>query len=125
MATVADGWFASAYNATPDQYAEARARLDDHLRAAGREPRTFKDAVATTWLYVTESRREAEHVLNDVLAPTLNRDPALLTHLPIGSAQHCSEALARYADAGAHEVLVWPVRDSLHQLERCIAATSG
>ena len=33
MAAVADGWFASAYNATPVQYAEARARLDDHLRA--------------------------------------------------------------------------------------------
>ena len=125
MATVADGWFASAYNATPDQYAEARGRLDAHLRHAGRDPDVFPDAVATAWLYVTESRQEAEHVLVDVLAPTLNRDPAKLRHLPIGSAQYCSEALAAYAAAGAGEVLVWPVRDSLQQLELCASATTS
>ena len=75
MAAVADGWFASAYNATPDQYREARVRLDEHLRAAGREPDDFPDAIATMWLFVTDSRREAEHVLTAVLAPALNRDP--------------------------------------------------
>ena len=75
MAAVADGWFASAYNATPAQYAEARARLDDHLRRAGRAPESFPDAVATTWLHVTESRQEAEHVLVDVLAPDSRPGP--------------------------------------------------
>ena len=85
MAAVADGWFASAYNATPQQYQEARARLDGHVRSAGREPDDFPDAIATMWLFVTDSRGEAEHVLNEVLAPTLGRDPAQLAHLPIGS----------------------------------------
>ena len=125
MAAMADGWFASAYNATPDQYAEARGRLDAHLQNAGRAPDSLPDAVATAWLYVTESQQEAEHVLVDVLAPTLNRDPGKLSHLPIGSAQHCSEALAAYAEAGAGEVLVWPVRDSLEQLERCASAAAA
>lgn len=119
MAAVADGWFASAYNATPEQYAEVRVRLDGHLRAAGREPGAFPDSVATTWLYVTESRIEAERILHDVLAPVLGRDPAQLAHLPVGGAQHCAEALAAYAVAGADEVLLWPVRDSLHQVELC------
>jgi alkanesulfonate monooxygenase SsuD/methylene tetrahydromethanopterin reductase-like flavin-dependent oxidoreductase (luciferase family) len=122
MAAVADGWFASAYNATPAQYAEARTRLDDHLLRAGRATEPFPDAVATTWLHVTESREEAEHVLVDVLAPTLGRDPETLRHLPIGSAGHCAEALAAYAAAGADEVLVWPVRDPIKQLERCAVA---
>ncbi len=89
------------------------------MRAAGREPSSFPDSVATAWLYVTESRTEARQILEEVLAPTLGRDPARLAHLPIGGAQHCAEALAAYAAAGAHEVLVWPVRDSLRQVERC------
>lgn len=122
MAAVADGWFASAYNASPAQYADARSRLDGHLRAAGRDPATFPDAIATMWLYVTENRKDAENVLAEVLAPALNRDPALLADLPVGSAEHCSEVLARYAAAGAREVLIWPVRGGVHQLERCMTA---
>ena len=125
MAAVADGWFASAYNATPDQYRAARVRLDDHLRAAGREPEDFPDAIATMWLYVTDSRREAEQVLTEVLAPALNRDPGQLPDLPIGSAQRCAEVLAGYAAAGAREALVWPIRDALHQLERAMAAAAS
>ncbi len=125
MASVADGWLASAYHVTPDQYAEARARLDTHLHHAGRAPASLPDAVATTWLYITDNRSEAEHLLVDVLAPLLNRDPESLRHLPIGSAQHCAEALAAYAAAGADEVLLWPIRHTLHQLERCASATDS
>lgn len=121
MAAVADGWFASAYNANPLQYVEARGRLDGHLRAAGRDPHSFPDAVATMWLYVTESRGEARQVL-DVLGAALGRDPSQLAHLPIGGAQHCADVFAEYAAAGAAELLVWPVRDSLRQLERGMAA---
>jgi alkanesulfonate monooxygenase SsuD/methylene tetrahydromethanopterin reductase-like flavin-dependent oxidoreductase (luciferase family) len=118
MAAVADGWFASAYNATPEHYRATRSRLDEHLRAAGRDPATVPDAVATTWLYVTERRAEAEHVLVEVLAPVLGRDPATLGHLPIGGAEHCAAALDAYAQAGAREVLVWPLRDPVRQLEK-------
>ena len=75
-------------------------------------------------MYVTDSRQEAERVLGDVLAPTLSRDPEQLAHLPVGSPEHCADALAGYAAAGARELLVWPVRDSLAQLERC-AAVAG
>ena len=125
MAAVADGWFASAYNAPPAGFREARARLDGHLRSAGREPSGFPDAIATTWLFVADSRREAEHVLAEVLAPALGRDPAQLVHLPIGSAEHCSQVLADYAAAGAREVLLWPVRDGLEQIERAMDAVSA
>jgi hypothetical protein len=125
MAGVADGWLASAYNATPDQFAEARTRLDGHLRAAGREPAAFPDAVATAWMYVTEDRAEADRVRTEVLAPTLGRDPAGLSHLPIGGAAHCIEVRAAYAAAGAREVLVWPLLDSVAQLELCAEAASG
>ena len=80
------------------------------------------DAVATTWAYVTERRPEAEHLLTEVLAPVLKRDPAVLAHLPIGGAEHCAEAIAAYARAGAREVLLWPLRDPVRQLEKLTAA---
>jgi alkanesulfonate monooxygenase SsuD/methylene tetrahydromethanopterin reductase-like flavin-dependent oxidoreductase (luciferase family) len=124
MAATADGWFASGYNATPSGYAETRCRLDRHLQAAGRPAADFPDAVATTWFYLTDEPRDAQHLLNDVLAPTLDRDPAQLEHLPIGSPEHCTQVLADYAAAGARELLVWPLRDSVRQLERCMDAAS-
>jgi len=125
MAPVADGWFASGYNTTPTRYAEVRSRLNRHLQAAGRQPADFPDAVATLWLYITDNPRQAQHILTDVLAPTLNRDPTQLAHLPVGSTEHCTQVLAEYAAAGAREILIWPVRDTRHQLEQCITAASS
>lgn len=125
MTAAADGWLASGYNTTPSRYAEIRSRLDRYLQAAGRRPADFPDAIATTWLYITDDPRDAQRILTDVLAPTLNRDPAQLAHLPIGSTEHCTQVLAEYADAGAREVLLWPVRDARQQLERCTTAASS
>jgi alkanesulfonate monooxygenase SsuD/methylene tetrahydromethanopterin reductase-like flavin-dependent oxidoreductase (luciferase family) len=125
MAAVADGWFASAYNATPAHYQATRARLDDHIAAAGRDPADVPDAVATAWLYVTERRSEADQLVTEVLAPTLRRDPATLAHLPIGGAEHCVQALDAYAAAGAREVLVWPLRNAVGQLELLAGALAA
>jgi alkanesulfonate monooxygenase SsuD/methylene tetrahydromethanopterin reductase-like flavin-dependent oxidoreductase (luciferase family) len=117
MASVADGWFASGYNATPQEYAAARARLDGHLTEAGREPASFPDAIATAWALVTTSSDERERVLHDLLGPLLGRDPETLGNLPIGSSAQVAEALAAYAEAGATLLFVWPLRDARAQLE--------
>jgi alkanesulfonate monooxygenase SsuD/methylene tetrahydromethanopterin reductase-like flavin-dependent oxidoreductase (luciferase family) len=118
MAAAADGWLASAYNTTPERFADARARLDGHLLAAGKDPAAFPDAVATAWMYVTHEAGEAADVLENVLAPLLGRDPAgLAAQLPVGSPEHCIELLLAYARAGAGRILVWPVRDPRRQLE--------
>jgi alkanesulfonate monooxygenase SsuD/methylene tetrahydromethanopterin reductase-like flavin-dependent oxidoreductase (luciferase family) len=118
MAAAADGWLASAYNTTPERFADARARLDGHLVAAGRDPASFPDAVATAWMYVTHDADEAARVLEDVLAPLLGRDPdQLAAQLPVGNPEHCIELLTAYATAGARRILLWPVRDPGRQLE--------
>ena len=118
MAGVADGWLASAYNTTPARFAEDLSRLDGHLSFAGRDPRAFPNALATTWLYVTEDAAEADRVLGDLLAPLLGRDPGeLADQLPVGGAGRCAELLNRYAAAGVQRVLLWPVRDPARQLE--------
>lgn len=118
MAAAADGWLASAYNTTPERFADARARLDGHLVAAGRDPAGFPNIVATAWMYVTHDRDDARHVLEDLLAPLLNRDPGeLQEQLPVGTPEHCIGLLDAYAAAGARQILLWPVRDPIRQLE--------
>ena len=41
--------------------------------------------------------------------------------LPIGSPAACVDLLGRYQAAGLDRVLVWPMRDEIHQLERLAA----
>lgn len=118
MAAAAEGWLASAYNTTPERFADARARLDGHLVAAGRDPRTFPDMVATAWTYVTPDAGDAQDLLEGFLAPLLRKDPRqLATQLPVGTPEHCIELLDAYAAAGARQVLLWPVRSPIRQLE--------
>jgi alkanesulfonate monooxygenase SsuD/methylene tetrahydromethanopterin reductase-like flavin-dependent oxidoreductase (luciferase family) len=103
-----DGWLASAYNTTPERFAEARSRL----------PEGFPNALATMWTWVAEDRAEADRVLGEVLAPRLNRDPKeLRAQLCIGPAEHCAELLARYAEAGCQRVFLWPLGDEQRQIE--------
>lgn len=103
-----DGWLASAYNTTPERFAAGRAALPDG----------FPSALATMWTWVTEDAAEAERVLSGVLAPLLRRDPEeLRSQVCVGSAAHCAELLARYAEAGCDRVYVWPLGDEPRQLE--------
>jgi alkanesulfonate monooxygenase SsuD/methylene tetrahydromethanopterin reductase-like flavin-dependent oxidoreductase (luciferase family) len=119
VARLGDGWLASAYNTTPERFGEARGRLDEELRRAGKAPETFPSAIATTWLRITEDNREAERTLGDVLAPMLHRPVEALRSAPllIGPAELCAERLAAFVAAGARRIFVWPLGDEAAQLE--------
>jgi alkanesulfonate monooxygenase SsuD/methylene tetrahydromethanopterin reductase-like flavin-dependent oxidoreductase (luciferase family) len=116
VARLADGWLASAYNATPELFADAKARLDGHLAARGREP--LPNAIATMFMYITESSSEAERVVREVVGRAIRR-PAeeLAARLLIGPSEQCADKLRAYRDSGADVVLVWPVADERRQLE--------
>lgn len=117
VARTDDGWMASGYNTTPEDFAQARDRLDGHLIAGGRDPATFPDLIATMWLYITDSRDEAQYVLQEILAEILGRDPDQLAgQLPVGPAGHCIDLLNSYERAGARQILLWPIRDPVRQL---------
>ena len=119
VARLADGWLASGYNTTPEVFGETLQRLRGHLRGEGIDPQGYPNAVATMFLYLTEDAAAADAVLTEVLAPTLGRPPEQLRErLLVGSASECVDKLARYESAGAERVLIWPVGDALHQLER-------
>ena len=113
VARLADGWLASAYNTTPEGFARPR----------GAAPDGFPNALATMWTWVTESRAEADRMLNDVLAPVLRRDAEeLRAQVCVGSAEHCAELLSRYAEAGCERVYIWPLGDEPRQVELLASA---
>lgn len=115
-----DGWIASAYNTTPEHFGRDLERVFEELRMLGRDPASFPNAIATGWMYVTESPAQAERVLTDVLAPMLGRPVDVLRELslPIGSAEVCAERLSAFARAGAERVFVWPLGEELAQLQQ-------
>jgi alkanesulfonate monooxygenase SsuD/methylene tetrahydromethanopterin reductase-like flavin-dependent oxidoreductase (luciferase family) len=93
--------------------------LSDQLAAAGKSPASFPNGIATMWLYVTDSPREADRMLAETLAPLLGRPVEALRELalPIGTPEDCAERISAYAEAGAERVFVWPLVDELRQLE--------
>jgi len=118
VARLADGWLASGYNTTPELFAKSWQQLQEFLVTAGKEPSSFPNAIATMWLYLTEDERDSERMLNEVLAPALNRSVAeLRERLPIGSAQNCAEKLAAYHNVGVQRVYLWPLANELEQIK--------
>jgi alkanesulfonate monooxygenase SsuD/methylene tetrahydromethanopterin reductase-like flavin-dependent oxidoreductase (luciferase family) len=118
VARAGDGWLASAYNTTPERFAEARAALADALRERGRDPDGFPCALATMWIWVSQDRAEADRVLGSVLAPAIGRDPdELRERVCVGPPEYCAELLSRYAEAGCERVYLWPLGDEARQLE--------
>ncbi len=123
VARLGDGWFASAYNTTPDDFEVARESLSEELGARGRDPDRFPNALVTMWTWITEDARDADRALRDVLAPLLRRDPDVLRgQVCIGPAERCAELLSRYAAAGCERVHLWPLGDEPRQLD--LAATA-
>jgi len=118
VARVGDGWIASAYNTTPERFADARLALRRALEEHGRDAIGFPNALATMWTWVSRDRAEGDRVLADVLAPILRRDPdELRGQVCVGPAGHCAELLARYAEAGCDRVYLWPLGEEARQIE--------
>jgi alkanesulfonate monooxygenase SsuD/methylene tetrahydromethanopterin reductase-like flavin-dependent oxidoreductase (luciferase family) len=122
VARLGDGWLASAYNTTPDQFVSARERLAAELAGAGKTAAEFPNALVTMWTWITSDHGERDRVLNQVLSPLLGRDPdQLATQVCVGSADHCAELLSSYAEAGCQRVYLWPLGDEPRQLELAAA----
>ena len=122
VARLGDGWLASAYNTTSEQFGSATALLAGELRRQGRHAERFPNALVTMWTWITESRVERERVLADVLAPLLKRDvDELRERVCVGSAEHCAELLSHYAKAGCQRVYLWPLGDESRQIELAAA----
>ncbi len=126
VARLADGWLASAYNTTPEQFRESKARLAELLVARGRDGEGFPNALATTVFYLTDSAPERERMVGEVVAKALNRPAELLSErLLIGSAGEVREKVARYEEAGLDTMYLWPVADEVAQIEAFASDVAG
>jgi alkanesulfonate monooxygenase SsuD/methylene tetrahydromethanopterin reductase-like flavin-dependent oxidoreductase (luciferase family) len=112
-----DGWLASAYNITPEQFGQRWRRVHRLLDELGRDPTEFANGVATMWFHIDDSR--ADDVLDKRLAPILQR-PAeqLRERLAFGSVEAVTEKLGAFRDAAVLRIFVWPVADEIVQLQR-------
>jgi alkanesulfonate monooxygenase SsuD/methylene tetrahydromethanopterin reductase-like flavin-dependent oxidoreductase (luciferase family) len=118
VARAGDGWLASAYNTSPEAFAEAREVLAGELIERGRDAEGFPNALATMWTWVSNDQAEADRVLDEVLAPLLRRDrDELRGQVCVGPAGQCADLLSRYAAAGCRRVYLWPLGDERRQLE--------
>jgi alkanesulfonate monooxygenase SsuD/methylene tetrahydromethanopterin reductase-like flavin-dependent oxidoreductase (luciferase family) len=118
VARLGDGWLASAYNTTPDQFATALSRLRDELKIFGKDPASFPNALATMFMYITENNIETERVFTEALTTLLNRPvDQLRERLLVGSPEVCAEKLAAYKAAGVQRVFIWPIKDEIEQLK--------
>ena len=116
-ARAGDGWLASAYNTTPEDFGRAWASMPDRLEAAGRPLAGFANALATMWFHLDDQHGPA--VLEERLAPVMHRPvEELRERLPFGPAEAMVEKLAAFRDAGLQWAFVWPVGDELEQLHR-------
>jgi alkanesulfonate monooxygenase SsuD/methylene tetrahydromethanopterin reductase-like flavin-dependent oxidoreductase (luciferase family) len=118
VARLANGWLASAYNTTAEQFGAAKVSLAEKLAERGRDPHGFPNGLATMWTWVSEDAAEVAGMRDELLAPLLRRDPAeLADRLCIGSAEHCAGVLSEYARAGCEWVQLWPLGEEPRQIE--------
>ena len=118
IARLADGWFASAYNTSPELFQVGLGLLNERLERQGKDASQFPNALATMWCYVTEDKAVAQDVLKNVVGRMLGRDPKELEkQILVGSAEECREKVEAYGQAGVQRIFIWPVRDPLRQLD--------
>ena len=122
VARLGDGWLASAYNTTPQLFAEALAALAGRVAEQGKDPAKFRNVLATMWCYVTDDDRDADRVLLERVAPAVHRsEDVLRARLAIGRPERIADKLTAFAEAGVQRVFIWPVVDEISQLERFAA----
>jgi len=63
VARLADGWLASAYNTTLDQFEVGLGKLRANLRTMGMDPDSFPNALVALFMFVTDDRTKARRIV--------------------------------------------------------------
>jgi alkanesulfonate monooxygenase SsuD/methylene tetrahydromethanopterin reductase-like flavin-dependent oxidoreductase (luciferase family) len=111
-----DGWLASAFNIDPTRFGVAWDKIKRGLAEAGRDAEHFPNAVSTMFVYVTENKADAERALERAARALHRPIDSLRPLLAIGSPEHCAALFNAYAQAGAQQLFVNPMREPVEQL---------
>jgi alkanesulfonate monooxygenase SsuD/methylene tetrahydromethanopterin reductase-like flavin-dependent oxidoreductase (luciferase family) len=119
VARFGDGWVASAWHSTPEEFRVSLGLLNSALDRRGRAPESFPNAVDTMFMYIAEDGKGAR----DVAAPIIERATGTAFdgdsgHYLVGSYQECKALVQRWVEAGANQICVWPVMDAVDQIKR-------
>jgi alkanesulfonate monooxygenase SsuD/methylene tetrahydromethanopterin reductase-like flavin-dependent oxidoreductase (luciferase family) len=117
VARLGDGWLASAYNTTPEGFANGWRALQETLPRYGKDPAAFPNALVTMFTYVTNDDAAIDRAVGRKIGPAVGRSPQELAgRLLMGSAEECIARVRAYHAAGVQRIFVWPAADELEQL---------
>jgi alkanesulfonate monooxygenase SsuD/methylene tetrahydromethanopterin reductase-like flavin-dependent oxidoreductase (luciferase family) len=119
VARLGDGWVASALHSTPEEFHVAFESLNVPLLERGKDPDTFPNAVDTMFMFIDEDGKKARRLAAPIIEAAA-RAPfdAGSGHYLVGDYEECKALLARWIEAGAKQVCLWPVADATEQIRR-------
>lgn len=119
VARLGDGWVASAWHSTPEQFQRALRALNGALAEQGKNPENFPNAVDTLFLFADPDRARARRIAVPIVEKA-TRAPfdGGAGHCLIGDYLECKDLLQRWLEAGARQLCVWPLLDPVRQI-RC------
>ena len=119
VARLGDGWVASAWHSTPEEFRAALDTLHLALARQGKDATGFPNAVNTMFMYVHEDGAQARQIAVPIIerATGTSFDPDS-GHYLVGSYQECLVLLGRWIAAGAKHICVWPVLHPAQQIKQ-------
>ena len=118
VARLGDGWVASGWHSTPEQYGASRQILDRELTARGKDPASFPGSVDTIYVYADESDSRAVEVAGPIIQHTTNTFENTTGHYIVGDYARCRELLGRWKAQGPAHVGLWPAANAVEQIRR-------
>ena len=119
VARLGDGWIASAWHSTPEEFHSAFGNLNSALAERGKDPSTFPNAVNTMFMYVDQDGDRARRVGVPIIEATIRASfETAGGHFLVGDYEECKDLLRRWIEAGAKQICVWPVTDAANQIRK-------
>ncbi len=116
VARLGDGWVASGWHSTPEEYGEARKVLDRELAARGKEPGAFPGCADTIYVYVDESDNRAVEAASPIIKHTTGGFENTSGHYIVGDYARCRELLGLWKAQGPAHVALWPAANPVEQI---------